>query len=41
MGFDTVFVSGGIHGGEPFPHDFAASHGLGDWQPVAVVDGLA
>ena len=41
MGFDTVFVSGGIHGGEPFPRDFAASHGLGDWQPVAVVDGLA
>ena len=41
MGFDTVFVSGGIHGGEPFPHDFAAAHGLGDWQPVAVVDGLA
>ena len=41
MGFDTVFVSGGIHAGEPFPHDFAASHGLGDWQPVAVVDGLA
>jgi HAD superfamily hydrolase (TIGR01459 family) len=40
MGFDTVFVSGGIHGGEPFPHDFALSHGLGDWQPVAVVDGL-
>ena len=41
MGFDTVFVSGGIHGGEPFPSDFAVSHGLGDWQPVAVVDGLA
>ena len=41
MGFDTVFISGGIHSGEPFPHDFAASHGLGDWQPVAVVDGLA
>jgi HAD superfamily hydrolase (TIGR01459 family) len=41
MGFDTVFVSGGIHAGEPFPHDFAISHGLGDWEPVAVVDGLA
>ena len=41
MGFDTVFVSGGIHAGEPFPHDFAVSHGLGDWEPVAVVDGLA
>jgi HAD superfamily hydrolase (TIGR01459 family) len=41
MGFDTVFVSGGIHAGEPFPEDFAAQNGLGDWQPVAVVDGLA
>jgi HAD superfamily hydrolase (TIGR01459 family) len=41
MGFDTVFVSGGISRGEPFPQDFAASHGLGDWRPVAVVDGLA
>lgn len=41
MGFDTIFVTGGIHGGEPFPQDFAARHGLGDWQPVAVVDGLA
>ena len=41
MGFATVFVSGGIHGGEPFPKDFAGRHGLGDWQPVAVVDGLA
>lgn len=41
MGFDTVFVSGGIHGGEPFPPDFAVTYGLGDWQPVAVVDSLA
>jgi HAD superfamily hydrolase (TIGR01459 family) len=41
MGFDTVFVSGGIHEGEPFPPDFSAQHGLGDWRPVAVVDGLA
>jgi ribonucleotide monophosphatase NagD (HAD superfamily) len=41
MGFDTVFVAGGIHQGEPFPEDFAAQNGLGDWQPVAVVDGLA
>ena len=41
MGFDTVFVTGGIHGGEPFPEDFAQRYGLGDWQPVAVVDGLA
>jgi HAD superfamily hydrolase (TIGR01459 family) len=41
MGFDTVFVSGGIHAGEPFPEDFAERNGLGEWEPVAVVDGLA
>jgi HAD superfamily hydrolase (TIGR01459 family) len=41
MGFDTVFVSGGIHAGEPFPEDFAERNGLGKWEPVAVVDGLA
>jgi HAD superfamily hydrolase (TIGR01459 family) len=40
MGFDTVFVTGGIHAGEPFPDDFAANHGLGDWHPVAIVDGV-
>lgn len=41
FGLDTVFVAGGIHGGEPFPEDFAAQNGLGDWRPVAVVAGLA
>ena len=41
MGFDTVFVAGGIHAGEAFPDDFAAINGLGEWRPVAVVDGLA
>jgi HAD superfamily hydrolase (TIGR01459 family) len=41
MGFDTVFVAGGIHRGEPFPEDFAEQNGLGDWRPVAVVDSLA
>jgi len=40
MGFDALFVSSGIHAGEPFPHDFAQKHGLGDWHPVAVVDSL-
>ena len=40
MGFDAVFVSGGIHAGEEFPADFGPQNGLGDWQPVAVVDGL-
>lgn len=40
MGIDCVFVAGGIHGGKPFPADFAAAHRLGDWRPVAVVDSL-
>lgn len=40
MGFDTVFVTGGINAGEPFPDDFAERNGLGDWRPVAVVGGL-
>lgn len=40
MGFDTVFVAGGIHSGEPFPADFGKMNALGDWEPVAVVDGL-
>ncbi|HUE78904.1 MAG TPA: TIGR01459 family HAD-type hydrolase [Sphingomicrobium sp.] len=40
MGFDCVFVTGGIHSGEPFPPDFSRQHGHGDWQPVAVVDSL-
>ena len=41
MGFACVYVAGGIHAGEPFPDDFAATNGLGEWRPVAVVDGLA
>lgn len=40
MGFDAIFVSGGIHAGEPFPADFAERHAFGDWQPIAVVEGL-
>ena len=40
MGFDCLFVTGGIHAGEPFPPHFAQQNGLGDWQPVAVVDSL-
>jgi HAD superfamily hydrolase (TIGR01459 family) len=40
MGFDTVFVTGGIHAGEPFPPGFSQQNGLGDWHPVAVVDSL-
>ena len=40
MGFDCIFVTGGIHGGEPFPPEFGRQNGLQDWQPVAVVDSL-
>ena len=41
LGVDAVFVTGGIHAGEPFPADFGAKYALGDWHPVAVVDSLA
>jgi HAD superfamily hydrolase (TIGR01459 family) len=40
MGFDVIFVAGGIHAGESFPSGFGSEHGLGDWAPVAVVDSL-
>ena len=40
MGFDSVFVAGGIHAGEAFPADFGSRNGLADWHPVAVVDSL-
>jgi len=40
MGFDCVFITGGIHAGEPFPPDFGRQNGLDGWQPVAVVDSL-
>ena len=40
-GIDTVFVTGGINDGAPFPEEFAERNELGEWQPVAVVDGLA
>jgi len=40
MGFDAVFVAGGIHAGEEFPHDFASSNELNDWTPIGVVEGL-
>jgi HAD superfamily hydrolase (TIGR01459 family) len=39
-GFDAVFVAGGIHRGQEFPDDFGERNGLGDWRPIAVVDGL-
>lgn len=40
MGFDGVFVRSGISAGTPFPDDFGARNGVGDWRPVAVVDSL-
>ena len=40
-GIDAVYVSHGIHAGEPVPDDFASMHGLGDWRPILTVEGLA
>ena len=40
-GIDAVYVSHGIHAGEPFPPDFAAQHQLGGWRPVLTVPNLA
>lgn len=41
MGFACVYVTGGISLGEGVPTQFSAENGLGNWQPVAVVDSLA
>jgi HAD superfamily hydrolase (TIGR01450 family) len=40
-GIDAIYVSHGIHSGEPVPDDFATRHGLGDWRPIMTVEGLA
>ena len=40
LGIDAVFVRGGVHEGVSFPVHFAADHDLGDWRPIASVDGL-
>jgi HAD superfamily hydrolase (TIGR01459 family) len=40
-GIDAIYVSHGIHAGEPVPDDFASRHGLGGWRPIMTVDGLA
>lgn len=40
FGIDAVFVSGGIHAGEPWPQDWAERHGIGGWHPIAVIEGL-
>jgi HAD superfamily hydrolase (TIGR01459 family) len=41
FGIDAVYVSHGIHAGEPVPDDFASRHGLGHWRPILTVEGLA
>ena len=40
-GIDAIYVSHGIHAGEPVPDDFASRHGLGGWRPILTVEGLA
>ena len=40
-GIDAVYVSHGIHAGEPVPDDFASRNGLGGWRPIMTVEGLA
>ena len=40
-GIDAIYVSHGIHAGEPVPDDFGAQHGLGDWRPIMTVEGLS
>ena len=41
FGIDALFVSHGLHRGEPFPPEFAARNGLGEWRPIAVVRDLS
>jgi len=41
FGIAAVYVSHGIHAGEPVPADFAARYGLGGWAPILTVEGLA
>ena len=40
LDIDAVFIRGGVHEGVSFPDHFAADHDLGDWRPIASVDGL-
>ena len=39
-GIAAIYVSHGIHAGEPVPDDFGERHGLGDWRPVMTVENL-
>ncbi|HXG99416.1 MAG TPA: TIGR01459 family HAD-type hydrolase [Sphingomicrobium sp.] len=40
-GIAAIFVTGGIHSGEPFPADFAARYNLADWRPLLIVTDLS
>ena len=40
-GIDAIYVSHGIHAGEPVPDGFASGHGLGGWRPILTVESLA
>lgn len=40
-GIDAIYVSHGIHAGEPVPDDFASRHRLGEWHPIMTVESLA
>jgi HAD superfamily hydrolase (TIGR01450 family) len=39
-GIDAIYVSHGIHAGDPVPDDFASQHGLGDWHPIMTVESI-
>jgi HAD superfamily hydrolase (TIGR01450 family) len=40
FGIEAIYVSHGIHAGQPMPDDFASRHGLAEWQPLMTVQGL-
>lgn len=40
QGYACAYVTGGISQGRSIPADFAQEHGLGDWAPVAIVEGI-
>jgi ribonucleotide monophosphatase NagD (HAD superfamily) len=40
QGIDAVYVSSGVHAGEPFPSDFGRRHGTGEWAPIATVSSI-
>ncbi|MDQ3078996.1 MAG: TIGR01459 family HAD-type hydrolase [Pseudomonadota bacterium] len=40
FGLDAIFISHGVHAGAPFPPEFAARYGLGDWRPIATFADL-